>query len=113
MTSVSSKQPLVVAILCLFLGATAALAAVGGTATLSGAAPAETRIKMNADPKCIALHDGAVTTGYYLVDEDGGLADVFVYVKNPPAGDHAVPNITMFVVDCHKKWFFAVSVHFL
>ncbi len=88
----SSKKILAGATLCLAVAATAAVAGVSGQATLSGTTPAETTIKMNADPKCIALYDEPVTTSFYSVDDDGGLANVFVYIKNPPEGDHPVPS---------------------
>ena len=67
--------------------------AFGGKATFSGEAPAETLIKMHADPKCVALYDSPVTTTRYVVGEDGGLANVFVFVKEAPAGDYPAPEM--------------------
>jgi hypothetical protein len=47
---------------------------------------------MAADPKCAEMHGGKpVLAEEVLVDQAGGLANVFVYVKNPPAGPHAAP----------------------
>jgi hypothetical protein len=47
---------------------------------------------MKADPKCDAMHQGKpVLAEDTLVDAKGGLANVFVWVKNPPAGTHAAP----------------------
>lgn len=55
---------------------------ITGKVTLEGKAPAEAAIKMDADPKCHAMHSTGVTTRHYIVDASGGLANVFVYVKD-------------------------------
>jgi hypothetical protein len=67
--------------------------AIQGTVKLDGAAPTRRPLQMNADPKCAAMHGGQpVLAEEVLVDAAGGLANVFVYVKNPPAGTHPVPS---------------------
>ena len=87
----SQLRPLAAVFLLLSLSGVAG-AAVTGSATLQGEPPAEFTLKMNADPKCEALYpDGPPQTQYFVVGEGGSLADVFVYVENPPAGDHPVP----------------------
>jgi hypothetical protein len=53
-----------------------------GKVVLKGTPKAELTIDMSADPKCGALHDKAVTTRHYVVDKDGGLANVLVFVKS-------------------------------
>ena len=53
-----------------------------GKAVLNGKAPAEISINLDAIPECKALHTTPLTTRYYIVDADGGLADVFIYVKD-------------------------------
>ncbi|MBI2835417.1 MAG: hypothetical protein HYX76_13420 [Acidobacteria bacterium] len=53
---------------------------VTGKVVLDGTPPKEDVIKMNADPVCMREVKGPQTTEYYIVD-DGGLANVFVYVK--------------------------------
>ncbi len=68
------------------------LAAVDGTVRFEGEPPAESTLRMNADPKCDELHGGEkVTTALYVVGEEGGLADVFVWVKDVPEGDYPTP----------------------
>lgn len=59
---------------------------ISGKATLEGAAPGEKTIKMDADPFCAATHKTAATTRHYIVGAGGGLANVFVYVKDGLAG---------------------------
>ncbi len=53
-----------------------------GKAALNGKAPAEKPIKLDATPDCKALHSTPLTTKHYIVDANGGLANVFVYVKD-------------------------------
>ncbi len=52
-----------------------------GTATLEGTAPDQQTIQMAADPVCSKLHSTPVTTEFVVANEDGTLANVFVYVK--------------------------------
>lgn len=59
---------------------------ISGKAILQGAAPAEKAIKMDADPYCAKTHATGVTTKHYIVGPGGGLANVFVYVKDGLAG---------------------------
>lgn len=55
---------------------------ITGKVTLKGTPKAEIPIDMGADPKCGSLHSTPVTTRHYLADKDGGLANVFVYIKS-------------------------------
>ncbi len=55
---------------------------ITGKVILKGTPKAEIPIDMAADPKCGAMHTTPITTRHYLVDKDGGLANVFVYVKS-------------------------------
>src|SRR5437667_12148830 len=55
---------------------------ITGKVTLKGTPKAEIPIDMAADPKCGTLHPTPITTRHYLVDKDGGLANVFVYIKS-------------------------------
>ncbi|MGV3772498.1 MAG: carboxypeptidase regulatory-like domain-containing protein [Verrucomicrobiales bacterium] len=53
-----------------------------GFVTLSGNPPPEKLLPL--DPQCSKLHEGVAppTTKFYLLGEHGGLADVFVYIKD-------------------------------
>jgi len=74
--------------------ATAAPAAVGsgsiqGTVTYANGDP-DVEIKMDADPICAGMHEDAVQTEKVVVNDQGQLANVFVYIKEgAPSG--AVP----------------------
>ena len=53
---------------------------VVGTVRLEGPRPKRKRINMMADPQCAMVHRKA-RSERYLVDEDGGIANVMVHVK--------------------------------
>jgi plastocyanin len=55
---------------------------VKGTVTLTGTAPKNEPIRMNADPVCLKEAKGPQSQETYMVSGDGKLANVFVYVKD-------------------------------
>ena len=57
-----------------------------GKITLSGKAPEAKKRSADADPHCKAAHPGGVPIRNYIVAADGGMANVFVYVKDGLAG---------------------------
>jgi plastocyanin len=62
---------------------------INGTTTYANGDP-DTEIKMDADPVCASLHPDAVHTES-IVSADGGLANVFVYVKEGLTGSYPTP----------------------
>ena len=54
---------------------------ITGMVVLEGQPPAPENIRMNSDPACLQEAGNSTETEYYLVDADGGLNNVFVYVK--------------------------------
>ncbi len=54
---------------------------ITGRVLLKGTAPTPQRIRMGADPVCEGLHTEPVMTEEVVVNEDGSLRNVFVYVK--------------------------------
>jgi plastocyanin len=59
---------------------TATAGKIGGRVTIDGPLPENVRLKMGGDPKCESAHkDGAAAETF--VGENGGLGNVFVYVK--------------------------------
>lgn len=81
-------KKLTVLTLALVLGVPGLMAGaeVAGKITLKGTPRAE--VKIGLDPLCGRLHSEEVTTQHYVVAGDGGLKDVFVYIKEIP-GDKA------------------------
>jgi hypothetical protein len=67
--------------------------AITGRVRFAGQTPTPQRIRMAADPACEALHAEPVTTRDVLVNEDGTLRNVFVYIKEGPvARPHPAPR---------------------
>ncbi len=90
------KNLFLIAVMTGFVGAAHATN-VTGKVTFKGAVPKAAAIKMNADPVCVKENAGkTVTAEDTLVGTGGGLANVFVYVKDgvkgtvPPAPTEAV-----------------------
>ncbi len=91
--------------LCLFVVLTSAhfvvAAPVEGVLRLTGKPPPEIAIKMGAD--CAAAQRTPPTTRHYVVSKDGGLANVFVVVREGvPALAYPVPTepAVMEAIDC-------------
>ena len=55
--------------------------AVTGAIMLEGTPPDAETIRMNSDPVCATEVGDSATTEYFVVGDDGSLANVFVYVK--------------------------------
>ena len=75
------------------LAASAAQAgSVAGNVTYDDRVPKLKPISMGADPACAKKHDGPVYPEVLVIGENNALANVFVQVKNPPAGNHTAPS---------------------
>ena len=74
--------------------AMAADVSISGTVTFSGPRPEQKPLDIKRDPKCVALHgDSPLLAETEVVAADGGVAHVFVSVKNPPEGmEHPIPE---------------------
>jgi len=59
----------------------ATAATLRGKVILEGTAPLQEGISMSADPFCVRMHMHEVKTELLLVNEDGSLRNVFVYIK--------------------------------
>jgi len=67
-------------------------ATLTGTIKLAAAAPAMPNIQMSADPYCQSQHATPAKDEEVVVGPAGELANVFVYIKNPPAGNFPPPS---------------------
>ena len=56
-------------------------AAIQGSVKFSGTPPAPAKVKMDADPQCRLQHQDAVLAQEVIVNANGTLKNVFVYVK--------------------------------
>ena len=64
---------------------------IAGTAVFEGQAPRLRPIAMSADPGCEAKHEGPVAAQSLVLGEGQRLGNIFVQVKNPPAGSYPPP----------------------
>ncbi len=66
---------------------------VTGKISFTGAKPSVAKIKMNADPKCVKMHNGKdVESDAVVVNANGTLKNVFIYVKSGLSGKFPVPS---------------------
>jgi plastocyanin len=70
-----------VAVLTMACAGLAAAGDVSGTVSFGGTAPKAARIMMNADPVCVKQHAAPVTGEEVLVNKNGTLKNVLIYVK--------------------------------
>src|SRR5207249_11907949 len=64
---------------------------ITGKITLKGTPPPEKELPL--DPGCGKLHpDKKPTTRFYVAAADGGLADVYVYIKEGLSGSAPAPS---------------------
>ena len=67
-------------------------ASVTGSIHFTGTAPAPEKVKMDADPVCQQQHTTPVYKEEAVVDANGGLKNVFVYVKEGLQGSFPAPT---------------------
>ncbi len=72
-------------------------AAITGTVSLSGSAPANPVIDMSEEPQCKSKHSGTISDPQYVV-ANGKLANAFVYVKSGLPANQTYPVPTQPVV---------------
>ena len=61
-------------------------------APFEGQAPVSEKIKADADPKCKLLHPQGIDPDQVIVNSNGTLKNVFVYVKEGVSGEHEAPK---------------------
>lgn len=71
-----------------------------GTISFSGKAPVMPQIKMNADKQCLSMHPNPVNSEEVVVNSNGTLKNVFVYVKEGLGKKYEIPT-TPVVLDQH------------
>ena len=87
------RRTTLMALLCSLAVCTTAFAgSITGTITFDGKGPPPRRIKMDADPDCAKKHSEAVYSERLVLGEGNTVGNIFVSIKNPPAGNHAAPS---------------------
>lgn len=65
---------------------------ITGTVKFDGDVPKLKNMNMDADPVCATKHEAPVASQVLLLGEGNTMGNVFVYVKNPPAGNYPPPT---------------------
>ncbi|MDH3255975.1 MAG: hypothetical protein OEM62_13350, partial [Acidobacteriota bacterium] len=88
--SLKGNVKALVLVLGLALVAQAAVAgSVAGKITYDDKVPSLRPVDMNADPVCASKHDSPVYPDVLVLGDGNALANVFVQIKNAPAGGSA------------------------
>lgn len=88
------RRTILTALVCsLAICTTAFAGSISGKITYDGSVPKLKPYDMGADPDCAKKHSGGKAANQMLVLGDGNaLANIFVQIKNPPAGNHSAPS---------------------
>jgi plastocyanin len=80
------------AVLSLFALANAEAATIAVKAPFEGQAPAAETLKADADPNCALMHPQGISSDAVIVNANGTLKNVFVYVKEGVSGKFETPK---------------------
>jgi plastocyanin len=83
----------------------ATAASLSGTVRFSGKKPARMPVDMSNDPACQQAHKGRVYDESEVVNPNGALANVFIYVKTGLEGKAFEPPSTPVAIDQKGCWF--------
>ncbi len=78
---------------------------ISGKVLFKGKKPLPKRVDMDEDPQCAKLHKSAVFDAPVLVNKNGTLANVFVYVKQGLEGKQFEPPAEPVTMDQKGCWF--------
>lgn len=74
-------------------------ATVSGTVQFTGDAPAPQELKLDADPICASLHSDGLKSEEVVLNANGTLKNVFIYIKEGLAGKTFEPSKDPVVLD--------------
>jgi plastocyanin len=80
---------------------------VNGRVLFTGNKPARIAVNMDADADCAAMHKTGAFDESLVVSPGGGVANVFVYIKQGLEGKKFEPVSTPVVIDQRGCWFYA------
>ncbi len=77
----------------LIVGWSAHAGSITGKVSFDGTAPKAKKLKTDADPQCAAMHaDAPLMSEEVIVNDNGTLRNVFVYVKSGVKGEYPCPK---------------------
>ena len=79
--------------------------ALAGTIRFKGRKPARKAIDMSNDPACVEAHHGKAYDESLVVNPNGTLANVFIYIKTGLEGKQFEPPATPVTLDQRGCWF--------
>ena len=79
-------------VLALFSSVPASAVVVKGTVTFEGTPPVMEKIKMNSDPQCALQYPQGHPSEEVVVNPNGTLKNVFVYIKEGVTGKYEAPK---------------------
>lgn len=86
------RRALTGSLVCALLAAPAMAGSVSGKIIYDDKVPKLRAIAMDADPACAQKHSSPVQSEALVLGDGNALANVFVQIKNPPAGNHSAPS---------------------
>jgi plastocyanin len=78
---------------------------ISGSVEFAGKKPPRKTVAMESDPQCAKLHTSAVADDVIAVNNNGTLANVFVYIKQGLEGKPFAPSAEPVVIDQKGCWF--------
>ena len=78
---------------------------IKGSITFKGKKPVRTPIDMSSEPACVEAHRGRAYEESVVVNSNGTLANVFVYIKSGLEGKTFEPPATPVTIDQKGCWF--------
>ena len=76
-----------------------------GKVEFAGKKPPRKTVAMDSDPQCAKLHSSAVSDDILAVNNNGTLANVFVYIKQGLEDKKFEPSAEMVTIDQQGCWF--------
>jgi plastocyanin len=78
---------------------------IQGSIAFKGRKPAQTPVDMSGDPACVEAHRGKAFDESVVVNPNGTLGNVFVYIKSGLEGKRFEPPATPVTIDQKGCWF--------
>ncbi len=86
------SRALTAALVCALLPVPAFAGSITGKIIYDDKLPKLRAISMDADPSCSSMHSSPVPKEFLVLGDGNALANVFVQIRNAPAGDHKAPS---------------------
>lgn len=96
---------LILGVLMMAIHSSAFAANINGKVSFGGAAPESAKVDLSADPNCAAMHADGLSLEEVIVNANGTLKNVFVYVKEGLEGKTFSPPTEPVILDQKGCWY--------